>query len=85
MGFFGRTTRHGQTWRDELGEEEFALRLIESNRKNPRWPTITDEEIDALKARIAYLRPLAKQEADAGTAVAMRDIEIPLFLRRQAN
>lgn len=82
MGFFGGSTRHGQTWRDELRGEEFALRLVESNRLNPRWPSVTDAEIDALKQRIAGLRQLAKEEAQA---VSMDTAEIPLFLQRQMD
>lgn len=82
MGFFGGSTRHGQTWSDELSGEEFALRLIESNRENPRFPVVTDAEIEALKTRIERLRELAKKE---GPAVPFEAIEIPLFLRRQAD
>lgn len=82
MGFFGGTTQHGHTWSDELRDEEFALRFIEFNRQNPRFTTVTDAQLDALIQRIAGLRKLAKEEAQA---VPMDTAEIPLFLRRQAD
>ena len=81
MGFFGSSTRHGQTWNDELRSEEFALRLVESNRQNPRFPAVTDAEIQALKKRIETLRELAKKETTGPT----QDVEIPAFLRNYAD